>query len=360
MTFYRFIISLVFSAACVFSIYSQQTKILTAEKHNEYGLVYTLPITAFEVEVETEREIRKAGKYYQYAKIYTGADNVVTKDEEIWRIKNVKVRPYGVPDPESRYLMQLKAGALTFIETDADGMILAINTKTDPVPSKTQDVVERKGLELEDEEYLKFMGEDYRAAISNAKKASLLGEELIEIREAKLALTRGTAETMPTDGRQLELMLASLERQEAAINAAFAGNVIKETSKRRFTFIPDGNSRKVLFRMSSFNGPVAADDYSGAPVYVKVNILEEGKLPVDAKGEEKKLPKDAVMYCIPGTASVSLEFEGAKLFEKEFEVAQFGMVFGLNPSLFTDKKEPSYAIFNTATGSLKELGIVKE
>ncbi|MDE5902244.1 MAG: DUF4831 family protein [Muribaculaceae bacterium] len=35
------------------------------------------------------------------------------------------------------------------------------------------------------------------------------------------------------------------------------------------------------------------------------------------------------------------------------------MIFGLAPNLFTDRKEPSYAIFNPVTGGLKELGTVQ-
>ena len=31
---------------------AQQTKLLTADKHNEYGLVYSLPTTALDIEVE--------------------------------------------------------------------------------------------------------------------------------------------------------------------------------------------------------------------------------------------------------------------------------------------------------------------
>ena len=94
---------------------AQQTKLLTAEKHNEYGIVYTLPVTALDIEVTAVREVRKAGPYYQYAKKYVGTDKVVKEDSEEWTIKSVNVRPYGIPDPDARYLMQLKPGSVTYI-----------------------------------------------------------------------------------------------------------------------------------------------------------------------------------------------------------------------------------------------------
>ncbi len=97
---------------------AQQTKILTADKHNEYGLVYTLPITSLEIEVTAKRTVSKAGPYYQYAKKFIGTDKVIKQDAESWTITDVTVTPYGVPDKDNRYLMQLKSGALTYIGVD--------------------------------------------------------------------------------------------------------------------------------------------------------------------------------------------------------------------------------------------------
>lgn len=344
----------------VFPASAQQTKILTAEKHNEYGLIYTLPITALNVEVTAEKEVRKAGPYYQYAKKYMGTDNVVKDDAEIWTIKSVKVRPYGIPDPDARYLMQLKPGAVTYIGVDADGMLLSINKSPEPVAEPAPEPVRQDGEQIGDNEYLQYMDEDFIASQSSAKQAQMLAENLMDIRDAKISLTRGTAETMPTDGKQLELMLNSLAHQEATLTAAFLGNITRETVVKNYTFVPAENGKKTLFRLSNFAGFVGADDYSGSPVYVSVNITNEGALPVDSKGEEKKLPKDAVAYCVPGAAEIEISFQGNTLWAEEVELAQFGVVFGLNPSVFTDKKEPSYAVFDPATGALKELGTVRD
>ncbi len=357
----KFLLPVAMAAAMFLPAGAQQTKILTADKHNEYGLVYTLPTTALQIEVTATREVRKAGPYYQYAKKYVGTDQVVKEDAEIWDIKSVRMMPYGVPDNDARYLMQLKAGATAFIGVAADGMLLSINTN----PAEAEGMAPAQptpmeGEKLADREYLQYVDEDFIASQSMAKQAQMLAESLMEIRDAKVSLTRGTAETMPTDGKQLELMLNSLRHQEAAITAAFLGNITKETITRVYTFVPDEKGRFVLFRMSGFAGFVEPGDYSGEPVHVEVDVTNEASLPVDSKGEVKKIPKDAVAYCVPGTAMISLNYKGRTLFEKEFEMAQFGVVFGIDPSVFTDKKAPSYAIFDPATGALKEIGTVKE
>lgn len=338
--------------------FAQSTKVLTAEKSNDYGLVYSLPTTALEVEVTAFHEVGKKGPFYLYAKKSIGTDKAIAEDYEKWVITNVKVRPYGVPDSGTQYLMQLRPGALTSITVDSNGMLLAINKEMEPKstdPSNAE--VKKESVKWPTgSEYLDFVDEDFVASKSSAKQAQLLAESLMEVRESKLALTRGTADVMPADGKQMELMLASLGEQEAALNAAFTGSVASETVVRRFSFIPDGDGEQILFRMSDFAGFVDADDLSGDPVYIKIETINEASLPLDAKGEPKKLPKNAVIYNIPGSAQVTISSLGKKLYDKEIQMSQFGMTFGLDPLLFTDKKEPSFAVFDPITGGLIEIG----
>lgn len=337
--------------------WSQQTKLLTADKHNEYGLVYTLPTTALEIEVTAKRTVKKAGPYFQYAKKFIGTDNVIKEDSEIWTITGVNVRSYGVSNTDERYLMQLKSGAVTYICVDDNGMLLAINKEVDAPDNKTQLKPTEPSVEnIDINEYLQYVNEDFIASQSSAKRAQMLAENLMEIRDAKISLTRGTAESMPQDGKQLELMLNSLSHQEAAMTAAFAGITESETITRTFTYTPSNDGKEILFRMSDFAGFVGSDDYSGDPVYISVNVTNRGELPVDAKGEEKKLPKDAVIYNVPGAAVITISSLGKTLYEKEMEFAQFGVKFGLNPTLFNVKKNRSYAIFNPITGGLTDIG----
>lgn len=339
---------------------AQQTRTLTADKHNEYGLVYTLPVTAVRFDVTARHTVSHAGPYFQYAKKYIGTDKVVKEDSEHWEILSVKATPVGIPDTENEYLMQLKPGALTSICVADDGMLLAINRDVDApaAPELPEDT--RLKSEVGPRDYLQFVNEDFLASQSSAKQAQMLSESLMEVRDAKISLTRGTAETMPTDGRQLELMLNSLSQQEASMTAAFLGSVESQTVTRSFVFTPGEPGRSVLFRMSDFAGFVAADDYSGEPVYVNVKVTRRGEMPVDDKGDEKKVPRDAVIYNIPGAATVSLSHGGKTLWSGDLECSQYGIQFGLQPTLFSDRKARSYAVFEPATGALVKIAEVTE
>lgn len=361
----RILIALCVILATAMNSRAQQTRMLTADKHNEYGLVYRLPVTALSFEVKAKRTVAKAGPYYQYAKRYIGTDKVVTDDYERWEILSVTAVPYGVPDDENQYLMQLKPGALTSICVADDGMLLAINKEVEEEgqPSKNgrrRNTQDTQILEMNPKAYLDFVNEDFLASQSSARQAQMLAESIMEVRDARISLTRGTAETMPSDGKQLELMLQNLEKQEKAMTSAFAGLTESEEVTRTFTFTPGEAGRSVLFRMSDFAGFVDADDYSGEPVYVNVEITREGELPVDAKGNTKELPKDAVIYNIPGAAKVSMTCRGKTLWSREVDCSQYGVQFGLQPGLFSDKKNRSYAVFNPATGALEKIADLSE
>lgn len=341
--------------------YAQQTKILTADKHNEYGLIYNLPITVLDIEIEALRTVSKAGPYHKYAKKYLGITDVISADSEDWQIKSVKVTPKGVADTEQQYLMQLKAGVLTYISVSEDGCLLGINKEIITPQQQQTSTLSMSPSSLDNDEYLQYVDEDFLASQSSAKRAQMLAESIMEVRNAKIALSRGTAESMPTDGKQLEIMLASLAHQEQTMTDAFVGTVQTETIIKNFTFIPSAENdsqKQILCRLSDFSGFVAPDDFSGEPVYIAIDVTRREEMPVNDKGEEKKMPKDAVVYTIPGAAKVTISTMFETLFSQEFNFAQYGVNFGLNPTIFSSKKEPSYAIFDPTTGAVLEIGAI--
>lgn len=344
----------------VLPVSAQNTKILTADKHNEYGLIYSLPVTTIQFEVKARHTVRKAGPFYQYAKKFLSTQNPVTNNTDEWEILSVTATPVGVADTDTTYLMQFKAGALNFISVAEDGMLLAINKEVEAPKGAEKQSGKPLKPKTKIDDYLQYVNEDFLASQSSAKQAQMLSESIMEVRDARISLTRGTAETMPTDGKQLELMLNSLNDQEAALVAAFNGTSDSEIVYRTYTYCPEPGDEEggaqTLFRFSDFAGFVDADDYSGDPVNVSLSIDSYPTLPVDAKGEEKKLPKDAIMYNIPADTKVALSLKGNTLWSGNVPCAQFGMQFGLAPSLFNDKKNRSYAVFNPATGAVVEIG----
>lgn len=353
-------------AAATSTLSAQQTRMLTADKHNEYGIVYTLPLTQLVFDIEAENTVSKAGPFYRYAGKYVGTTDVVKADSESWNIKSVTMTTRGIDGGADRtYLMQLKSGSdvSVCVAGASDGMLLAVNKQVQlpdalPTPFVSSGASAQAEAAEAAKAYLQYVDEDFLVSQSSAMRARMLSETLMTVRESKLSLSRGTAETMPTDGRQLELMLNSLTAQEKAITEAFTGVTARSTSARRYIFTPDtaasaaDGSRMVLGRLSDFAGFTEADDLTGEPIYITVRYLSLPEMPLDDKGEPKRMPKDAVVYTLPSTAEITLTWMGKTIYTTTVSLAQQGAVFGLDPKLFTDRKAPYEAEFDASTGAL--------
>ncbi|MDE6528721.1 MAG: DUF4831 family protein, partial [Muribaculaceae bacterium] len=53
---------------------------------------------------------------------------------------------------------------------------------------------------------------------------------------------------------------------------------------------------------------------------------------------------------------VKVTFDGRTYFDADKEMAQFGVVYGLAPNSFTDRKAPIFVIFDPATGAIATQG----
>ena len=85
-------------------------------------------------------------------------------------------------------------------------------------------------------------------------------------------------------------------------------------------------------------------------------MTSRGSLPVNEKGEVKRFPKGGFAYRIPGTALVTVNYQGREVASAEVSLAQLGVTFGIDPALFTDKKAPSQLRLDPATGAILLLG----
>lgn len=345
------------AVSCTSTIGAQTTQKLFAAKHNDFGLVYSLPITHLDIEVEAIQTIKKAGPYYQYAKKYLGTTEVITEDSQTWTLKSVNVTPYGVPDKDNQYLVQMKGGNSPFMMLTEEGLPLSVNVENVQAPTVPKQGVGPTKSILDGYSYGKSVSGEILMSESIAKRAELAANQIYKIRESRTNYATGEADQMPPDGEAMKLILQQLDNQEAALTALFLGTTQKASAVAHFDYVPTTDvTNEVALRISDFNGIVNKDDLSGAPVYLTLKVTTRGEIPLDEKGVEKKLLKGALMYKIPGQAEITLKYDGKQVFDQSFDIAQFGIEYGLNPSMFTDKKQPSYLKFYPATGGIKEIG----
>lgn len=346
---------------------AQSVTKLAATKANDYGLVYSLPRTVTEVTLQAECKIERPGEFYNYAERYLGtsaASKAVIKPSTSWQLTGAEISVLSdiAPNSES-YLMQFKGGTPVYITVSEQGIPLTINSEVEEEPEAEES--ELSGRELTasplDSKAARYaMTEEMLAGSSVAKRAQLAADQIMQLRQSRQDYLTGQAENMP-DGKALEMILANINAQEEALTAMFLGTVQTKVEVIKVSYVPAENSASdvVIARLNSVRGFVDADDLSGAPIYLQYEVKNRGVMPQTEKGEDKKFPKGGVPYCIPGSAELSVEYAGREVATRDFEVSQLGVVYGLEPQFFTNKKEQGYVIFDPLTGGIREMGTLK-
>ncbi len=332
----------------------------TALKANDYGLAYSLPVTALEITLQTRHRKVEPGEFYNYARRHLAINNAVTEPSTTAELVAVDVRAVGVADPSHSLHVQFKAGAQPFVLLTPEGIPLAVNTETLPEPEATTKLEAQPAAPtiLETEFARQAMTQDMIRSSSVSKRAELAAARIFELRDMRNELLSGQADNPPADGKAMQLVLDNIAGQESALTAMFAGTEQTWTTVRTVTVVPDslGNVNSVIARISPFEGILDADNLAGAPVTITLKVVERGTTPLNDKGEPRKLPKNAFGYCVPGTARLGINFNGQEIASYDVTLAQLGVKFGLDPAIFTDKKEPSQLRLDPATGAILLLG----
>ncbi|MEE1208354.1 MAG: DUF4831 family protein [Muribaculaceae bacterium] len=344
---------------CPVGASAQSSQRLTANKANEYGLIYSLPNTMVDITVVTERTVSTPGEFANYANRHLGIKDAVKQASETVTVKEVILNTRGVGNPDNRWLAQFKNGAnVSMFLTDGE-VPLGINIAEPAEPGRPElpKAVPAPVSPLETEAARQAVTLDMTRSTSLSKKAELAAQRIFELREQRNDLISGSSENMPADGGALKVALNALDAQENALTAMFAGTRLTQTDVQTFSFMPGDHevADTVVARVSPVDGVVDINDLTGIPLSVSIKEVAKGKLPVNEKGEEKKFPKGGVAYNIPGTAEISVSYNGRQIGSWTVELAQMGCTFGIEPGLFTDKKAPMSAVFSPVTGALISL-----
>lgn len=326
------------------SAYSQESYV----PQEGEGIVYFLPKTKVAIDIVATKVDYQPGDFCLYASRYLRLNDISTKPETHWEIKDIHVRLAGVPDSTKAYIMKLKDKSVASnIQLTDNGIVKAINTT-----STEQESLPDYKLETPQphENASKYMTEDILMAGSSAKMAELTAREIYNIRDSKNLILRGQADTMPKDGASLQLVIDQLNQQEKALMQAFTG--ITDRTDKVFTILVepgDNVKEQIAARFSTQLGVLPTNNLAGDPIYVSVR--NTSSLPVSEDGKKKK--KDGIIYNVPGKGKVTVTYQGKKLFDDEMSFTQFGYTEVLIDGLF-DKKVNTRVIFNPTTG-----GIVK-
>ncbi|MDO5570610.1 MAG: DUF4831 family protein [Bacteroidales bacterium] len=349
----KLLLPVLFMAA--FGAFAQEATKVTAGKHNDFGLAYSLPTTMLEVEVQTTKISVKAGPYYKYAEKYLGVQEIVTEDMVTWELNSISLTPYSKPNKDESYVVKFKSGNPPSFYLTTDGILWSINSEPKQMAYPQQENIQAD--KKNENPYYTVLSEEQLSAGSTAKMAEVAAKQIYRIRESKLNILTGDVDQLPADGESFKLIISQLEEQEAALTAMFIGTTKKEYITKKIQITPGTkDSKEILFRFSKYLGVVNSDDLGGAPIYLDYKVVENlSELTEEQKKEKEKNKNKGVAYLLPGKAKVNILSGNKSLAESEIQVAQLGSVYQFPSNIFDDKKMPAKALFNPISGGIIEV-----
>jgi hypothetical protein len=298
------------------------------------GLIYTLPNTVINMEVETRRIQETPGIYFQYAERYLGLTDVCQTESVRYEIVGFRLTTQAVPDLKKTYLINAGKGKnLPVIERTPEGFLKSINAPKESCPaientSKREIASTPKTWEtLASSIFTKEM----QQASSTAKMAELAAAQLYTIRDTRFNLLTQDLDKTPSDGHSYEIVLSELNRMEAYYLELFKGKQTESTETVSFHFLPEKETQDILFRFSQLKGILDKSNLGGSPIYLDLKkiptISESAKVNISAKKGY------SLYYCQPGKAQINISDENKTvLFSKEVILPQFGRVVALPAS----------------------------
>ncbi|MFV0390413.1 MAG: DUF4831 family protein [Paludibacteraceae bacterium] len=301
------------------------------------SLIYALPKTELVITAYIEKVTETPGEFYQYSDRYLAETNVIKAKNTFYRFKNLSVSTRTVPDKERTFsLIPGKKSLASLITVNEQGLLCGINVPSVNVANRIE--TPKKLAEVEKEQKLLPLNEEYMLAGSLAKMAEGAAKQIYRIRENRIDLMAGDVEYVPTDGASMKTMIEQMNEQEKRLTELFTGSTIVEEFSQNITYIPtEAVYDQVAFRFSSFEGIVPADDLSGTPFYISVAYQPIVVEPT----EKKKKVKEEVFSILPVAAKIQIENNDNEFFNQDLVIPQLGILMPL-PLETMDKYSKAY------------------
>ncbi|MDD3080212.1 MAG: DUF4831 family protein [Paludibacter sp.] len=329
------IISLVLIILPLALINGQQASVSSLQEEVP-AVVYSLPKTTLNIDIEVEKTTTIPGVYFQYSERYLATDKVITEEKTTYKIKTIKISSKAIPDPARTYNIPLEGkSVLGQISVNADGLLCGVNV---PVANSSykQPKVKVTMNNKEENTVILPLGEEYMMAGSTAKLAEGAAKQIYRIRESRISLLTGDLEHLPADGASFKAMLDGMNKMEKQLTELFIGKTRKEIIRQHISVTPDvAMNNMVLFRFSVFKGVVAVDDLSGEPYYLNVNPEKINISTGDVKG---KKAKPTLFTILPAKTSISISDSKMVFSNETFLMPQFGVLMPLSEDLFSTPK----------------------
>jgi hypothetical protein len=319
----------------------------------EGSIIYALPLTVVDIEIEAERVVEKAGPYGRFAEDLLGLSDIITEDRESWSITGLTLNTHQEPDPAEFYVIEArKMFETNVLALKRSGLILDLN----PDVFNTHEIIMSGSFGEKSRQFINDLGSNeyfenkrdtlYRIInldtafvripylvvkkqkLSVGQLAENAAVRLMELRDGKHMILTGETNVFPQD----EAAINELNRLEKEYTELFTGKILKEKKRFNYQIIPrkDMIDRKITLDMfSELTGPGESEGKSGSPIIIEfIPELSTRNLKtvssIDISPQSSK--NDRLFYRMPDIVNVRLSFGNKILGGSRKLVYQFGEI----------------------------------
>ncbi|WP_068690004.1 DUF4831 family protein [Culturomica massiliensis] len=319
---------LLLTAGIFFSVTAQKKKEITTP----LTVSYCLPKVAYQVKVQLECTHQVPGPFWKNAERELGVKPDITVAGNYWRIVDIEMKPYYIPDENAMYAMTSSGDYNpVMLSLSPEGFIagVAARSSASPVPDavwsyvpfqeETEEVVDITSLntynplkEVLDTNYTyqeidgvmkKIWDPIVRYTTKSAEdNMSEAVKEIFRIRSERTRLL--AAENSVPDGESLRIILKEFDRMEKDYLMLFMGKESVQRFEQTFTVVPEKAGETVVaFRFTEAAGIVPKRNVSAMAYGIRVDNVIVPSAPSD----NTTVPaSSAIYYRVPATATVSL------------------------------------------------------
>lgn len=329
----------------------------------EGSLVYALPLSVVDVEIEAEHVIEKPGPYSRYANDFLGLRDVITSENEYWTITGLTISTHQELDPDQFYVINAGSEFRTnVLAMKKQGLLLDLNPELYNSTGRLTfgDDSNLDGLNVydlgSDEYFLQRKDTLFRVVSLDTtfirvpylveKKQKLTIDQLaekaairlMELRDGKHLILTGETNLFPQDAAAINEM----NRIEKEYTELFTGKTLSSKRKFRYQVIPGkekAGGKITLCRFSEATG--FTDPASGSGIPVEIEFVPERKTAglnvTPGKAGSSSAQTDKLYYRVPDVVNVKISVGTDVLNSTRKLIYQFGEIVRLPSNYVIDR-----------------------
>ncbi len=318
---------------------------------NESGpqtLIYSLPKTRVDINIQVTKTITKSGPYAAYAEKYLTLTKVPTFDSEVFEITEVKIIPVNEPDPDQYYALNFKmypSNLDKLFSLTEQGLMLNLENSWKTVSNEFPSKHQGSGINFERSIYEPNITTDtdtlYKTILTDASfvkvpiykksieikkeedKAEDMANLILKLRKRRIKLIMGDYDYHP-DGLALKTIIAELRIQEDELMSHFIGKKIRETNNYSFSFTPNTPVSKEILWFSEDKGVSETSKTGMNAISASIMMKETASINTEFKTTEKIT--NSIYFRSPIISQVNVKIGNIVLAESRIPIYQAGKI----------------------------------